>query len=216
MGSSQSVNELLEELEFLFKGYSNELRATTHPHRLASVSSAVKDYVYRPEDSLVRETLLEHVGSLPIVATTFYPHLQDDSVDLGQALVMLAVHDIGELITGDEITFTKKSQKEKKEQAEALKLLHTFYHDAYRDIEAPVSQTAKFARAIDKITPDILDYLTPAEITVERYKHFVGTEPHEIVDLIVKHKRPHMLWNPFMTEFHTLLMDHLAAKLQKV
>lgn len=54
---------------------------------------------------------------------------------------------------------------------------------------------------------------TPAETTKVRFKHFVGIEPDQIVDVIVKHKRPYMLWNPFMTEFHIYLMEQITKKL---
>lgn len=212
----KATADLLTELEFLFERYSQELRATTQPYYLAKISGQVKDYQYHPEDILVRETLMEHVGSLPMVATAFYPYIQDDGVDLGKALTMLAIHDIGELMTGDEMTFTKKPDGKAAEREAALKLLHKSYHDVYDDVETQASQSAKFAKAIDKITPDIVDYLTPADITIWRYRHFCKTEPDGIIDLIIKFKRPYMLWNPFMTEFHKLLMKKLAAKLKAV
>jgi len=216
MSLQKTPLELLEELEFLFEKYSQELRATTQPYYLAKVRDRVKDYEYHPEDILVRETLMEHVGSLPMVATAFYPFINDKAVNLGDALIMLAIHDIGELVTGDEMTFTKQASSKKPEHEAALQLLHTSYHEVYEDVESQGSKTAKFAKAIDKITPDILDYLTPPEITIWRYKHFVGIEQNEIVDLILKHKRSYMLWNPFMTEFHKVLLDKLAVKLKGV
>jgi HD domain-containing protein len=210
----KAAAELLEKFEFLFENYSNELRATTQPYQLQRVGDKVTAYKYHPEDILVRETLMEHIGSLPMVAIEFYPYINDASVDLGQALVMLAIHDIGELVTGDEMTFTKKASSKKPEHAAALKLLDASYHDIYEDVESQASQTAKFAKAIDKITPDIYDYLTPADITIQRFRHFVGIEQDEIMDLLLKHKRPYMLWNPFMTEFHKLLYEKIAAKLK--
>ena len=205
--------ELLEKLEFLFKGYSNEPRATTQPYWLHRVQTKVSGFVYDPEDVLIRETLMEHVGSLPMVATAFYPFIDDPAVDLGKALTMLAIHDIGDLVTGDEMTFTKSKDSKGSEMEAARKLLHPYYHDLYEDVEHQTSPTAKFAKAIDKITPDIFDYLTPPDITVWRFKHFVGIERGEIIDLLLKHKRPYMLWNPFMTEFHKLLYEKIAEKL---
>lgn len=210
---SQAATNLLKELEFLFEKYSQELRATTQPYYLRKVAKHVPDYAYHPEDILVRETLMEHVGSLPVVAAAFYPHINDAGVDLGQALLMLAIHDIGELITGDEMTFIKKESAKEPERQAALSLLHKYYHDAYHDVESQTSPSAKFAKAVDKITPDILDYLSPASVTLWRYRHFVGIEPDAIVGLIEAKKRPYMLWNPFMTEFHTLLLYRLGKKL---
>ncbi len=214
MNSQTTAAELLEKLEFLFEKYSQEMRASTQPYYLAKISDGVKDYKYHPEDVLIRESLLEHIGSLPMVATAIYPLIQDEEVDLGQSLIMLAIHDIGELITGDEITFTKKKAGKKLEFDAAITLLHPSYHSLYEDVESQSSKSAKFAKSIDKITPDILDFLTPADITIRRYKHFVDIEPEEIIDLIIKHKRPYMLWNPFMTEFHTLLVNRFSDKLK--
>ncbi|HEU5379432.1 MAG TPA: HD domain-containing protein [Ktedonobacteraceae bacterium] len=136
---------------------------------------------------------MEHVGSLPMVATAFYPFIDDPDVDLGKALTMLAIHDIDELITGDEMTFTKSKDSKSPEMEAARKLLHPYYHNMYEDVEHQDSQTAKFAMAIDKITPDLFDYLTPVDISIWRFKHFVGIEPEEIMGLLLKHKRPYML-----------------------
>lgn len=190
------------------------MRATTQPYHLKKYTDKHTDYTYNPEDMIVRESLLEHIGSLPMVAVAFYPLLDNKNVDLGQTLTMLAIHDIGELVTGDEMIFTKKVSRKRPEHEAAIKLLHASYHKVYEEVESQASPSAKFAKAIDKITPDILDYLTPAGITIQRYKHFVGVGPDGIVDLILKHKRPYMLWNPFMTEFHKLLLDKLSDKLK--
>lgn len=209
-----SVDDVLKQIEFLFERYSLERRATTQPYLLAKAKEAVKDYEYHPDNDLVRETLMEHVGSTPVVATALFPYLDDKEVNIGDALTMLAIHDIGELETGDEITFTKKATSKDPEYQAAIKLLDPIYYAIYDDVETKGSKSAKFAKAIDKITPDIMDYLTPANITIWRYRHFVGIEPEEIIDMIIKHKRPYMLWNSFMTEFHIHLIDQLEHKLR--
>jgi hypothetical protein len=215
MVANTHIQEVLAKVEFLFEKYSLERRATTQPYLLNKVKETVKDYTYQPDDELVRETLMEHVGSTPVVATTLFPYLEDNEVNIGDSLTMLAIHDIGELITGDEITFTKKASSKNPEYEAALKLLNPIYHKIYDDLETKTSKSAKFAKAIDKITPDIMDYLTPADITVWRFKHFVGIEADQIIDMIVQHKRPYMLWNPFMTEFHTHLIEKLRNKLEQ-
>ncbi len=115
--------KLLGQLEFLYEKYSEELRATTQPYYLRKVIQSVPYYQYNPEDILVRETLMEHAESLPVVATAFYSYIDD--------------------------------------------------------AESQTSKSAKFAKAIDKITPDIIDYLTPADVTIQRFKHFVGIGPKD-------------------------------------
>lgn len=212
--SKKDLQKFLDELEFLFEGYSKTLRATTQPYLWQTAHKHFPNFTYHPDDNLVRETLMEHVGSLPVLATAFYPHISDGEVNLGDTLTMLAIHDIGELITGDEMTFIKKKDDTKAEYEAALKLLSPIYHEIYDDAKKNKSKSARFAKAIDKITPDIMDYLTPKDIMIWRYKHYTGiSEPDKITDLIVKHKRPYMLWNDFMTEFHIFLLTELRKKL---
>ena len=91
--------------------------------------------------------------------------------------------------------------------------MHPIYHSFYEDIENKVSKSAKFAKAIDKIAPDIIDYLSPASITKQRLKHFANFESDQIVSKIVEFKRPHMVWNPFLETFHIHLIEKLAIKL---
>jgi 5'-deoxynucleotidase YfbR-like HD superfamily hydrolase len=208
------MQEILDQVEFLFERYSLERRATTQPYLLKVAEAQLTGYKYHPDDDLVRETLIEHVGSLPMLGTALYPYIKDPDVDLGQSLIMMAIHDIGELITGDEMVFTKKTNANIAEREAALKLLHPMYHDIYDDAETKSSKSAKFAKAIDKINPDIIDYLMPPEITKWRYKEYVGIEPDQIIETIEKHKRPHMLWNPFLTEFHIHLLTQLDKKLR--
>ncbi len=214
IANETSYSQILDNLIDIYSRYSREYRATTQPYHLATLQSAQSDYKWNPEDLVIRESLLEHVGSLPIVASQLYPYIADSEVDFGHALALLSVHDIGELATGDEITFTKQKSKEDNERVEALKLLHPSMHSLYMEAEEVSSKSAMFAKAIDKITPDILDYVTPVEITVVRYKHFAKREPKEIIPTIREFKHPFMTWNPFMTGFHLELLDRLDKQLQ--
>lgn len=206
--------ELLDHIIFLYAGYSNEHRATTQPFHLERAKSNVSGYVYEVEDLIVREPLIEHSGSLPIVAAAVYPYINAPAVNLGEALTMLAIHDIGELIVGDEMTFTKAAESAVDEQAQALKLLPSSLHKAYLDIELQRTETARFAKAIDKITPDIIDIMTPADVTIKRLHHYVGIEPHEIVPMIKDFKHPYMVWNEFMTDLHLEILDRLDTMLR--
>ncbi len=213
--NKKELEKLLARFEALYSGYSREMRTATDNFRLNRLLELYPEYKYNPDDNLIRESLMEHVGSLPMVATTFYPYINEPEVDLGKALIMLAVHDIGELEIGDVNTFVKDESKNEKnrERDAAFKLLDPSYHELYLDIEEQRSITGKFAKSIDKISPDILDYFVPIEITVERLKHFVHIETEEIIDVIVKHKRPAMLWNSFLTDFHIMLIDKFQEKI---
>lgn len=209
-----NVSEVLDQVLFLYKGYSQEHRASTQPFHLEKIQKHVKNYKYTSQDLLVREPLIEHSGSLPIIATTLFPHLETENVNLGQALIMLAIHDIGELVTGDEITFTKNKSKASEEQKHALNLLPVYLHEIYLEMEERSSDTAKFAKAVDKIAPDIVDLLTPTEVTVIRFKDYVNILPKEIVPTIKNFKHPYMIWNPFLKALHLEILTRLDKKLK--
>lgn len=204
--------EVLDQIVFQYRGYSTEYRKSTQPFILENVKKKVKNYEYYYNDTLVRETLIEHTGSLPIVATAVYPYIDNKNVDLGKTLTMLAIHDIGELIVGDEMAFTK--QDNDNEEAAALKLLPKQYHRMYLDMEKRMTDTGKFAKAIDQMTPDIIDMLTPPEITIQRYKLFTDKEPHEIIPMITAFKRPFMEWNPFLTNLHKEIIGRTEERLK--
>jgi len=210
------VESTLKEIEYLYRKYSLEKRATTQPFILEVVKEQIAGYEYNPSDVLVRESLIEHSGSLPMVATALFPHIDDEDVELGKALTMLAIHDVGELAVGDQNVFTKEDDGVEEHEF-ALEFLDPIYHELYKEVEgqADRSKTAQFAKAVDKITPDILDYLAPADVTIWRYKYFTDTEREGIVPLIRKYKRPYMLWNEFMTNFHDYLMEKLEKKIMK-
>jgi len=202
----------LDQIIFLYSGYSTEHRANTQPFRLQNIQNYIDNYQYNPKDLIIREPLIEHTGSLPIVATTIYPYINNKEVDLGTSLIMFAIHDIGEIKIGDEITFTKK--EDINEKIEALKLLPEQFHNIYIDMEETKTLTGKFAKSIDKMTPDIVDLITPAEITIKRYQDFMNKKPNEIVPLIKEHKHPYMIWNDFLKNLHLEILDRLDKKLQ--
>ncbi len=209
------LEDLLEKLERLYAGYATTVRSATDQYRLNEVIKLIPDYKYNPADIIIRENLIEHIGSLPMVAIELYPYIDNPEVDLGRALTMLAIHDIGELTVGDVNTFVKSNDDKEKnaEMDAALELLHPSFHSLYLEVENKTSITGQFAKSIDKIAPDIMDYMVPIEVTVERFKHFVGIGPEEMVDIIIKHKRPYMLWDPFLTDFHIMLVDKFKEKL---
>lgn len=208
-----SPDDIIDTIVTLYTKYSRVYRKTTQPIILEDVRATDPAFTYDPESHIIRERLIEHVGSLPIIATTLFPYLEDASVHLEETLTMLAIHDIGELVTGDEMAFTKRKEDKQGEIDAALSLLHPQLHDTYLQVEHVRTPSGKFAKAIDKIAPDFLDYVAPVDITRARYKHFMNIDTPEVVKLIVTHKRPYMLWNPFMTRLHIRLVERLQEKL---
>ena len=157
---------------------------------------------------------MEHVGMLPAIAVEIFPYLNDPEVELGLALTYLAIHDIGELLVGDVNTYIKQPGHASNEEAAAYSLLHPMFHQLYREVETiGTSPTVQFARAVDKLAPDIFEILLPVEYSKRRLAHFARLEPDQIIPAIVKRSRPHMLWNPFLTELHKVVCERLEARL---
>lgn len=196
------------KIESLLAGYSAVRRASVQPYNYSEYIKHHADYQYDPADAIVRESLLEHVGMLPVIAIYFHPYLEAE-VDLGKVLQLLAVHDIGEVTTGDTPVFKKQGDEDEQERLAALALLHPNYHQLYQEYTALETIEAKFAKSIDKLAPDMYDVLTDYKINSIRLARFTDNKPYEIPNLIRKHKSPYMEWNPFLKEFHDGLIQRL-------
>lgn len=155
--------------------------------------------------------MIEHVGCLPIIATFLHPYL-DKPVDLGKVLTILAIHDIGEIELGDELTFTKKSDQANIEFTTGLGLLHPNYHSIYKEVFELLTPESKFAKSIDKIAPDILDLICGESYSVERVASQAQWERGGVIQRIRDKKRPFMLWSQFMTDLHDELFLRFKIK----
>lgn len=214
--ANKDIIKLFELLCKRFTEYSEEKRAATQPTRLAELKKLHPAYKYNPQDSIIREPLIEHVGSLPVVATTLYPFIGRDDINLGEALIMLAIHDIGELLVGDTITFAKSREEDDDEEKAALTILEPIYHDYYKRIEHQTDPTAQFAKTVDKMTPDIIDFLNSADDTMQRYESFMGTgTPEDIIQMKIDHKLRYMVWDKKVEELFRYILDQTREKLAK-
>jgi 5'-deoxynucleotidase YfbR-like HD superfamily hydrolase len=123
------------------------------------------------EQPLITESLLEHVGNLPVVATFLYPYLeQKENINLGRVLTMLAIHDIGETKVGDAHPHRKTQEEVEAEHTAALSLLSEGYHDLFNEYEECESLDAKFAKAVDVFSTFLSDQLHPREVVQARLK----------------------------------------------
>ena len=118
---------------------------------------------------------------------------------------MLSIRDIGELTVGDELTFTKVSEQSTFEYDAAMELLHDNYKELYREMHELKSNEAKFVKSIDKLAPDILDYLCGEEYCINRMVIQAGWKPEEALMNVRAKKRPFMEWSPFLANFHDKL-----------
>jgi HD domain len=208
----QNYNQILTELVELIKGYSKTLRGNPQPYTFQRLAQKYNlGYDWREE--IYRETLLEHTGSLPVIATFLYPYIGIE-LDIGKVLLMLSFHDIGELREGDIITFLKKPEDGEKENRFTLEALNPVYHNVYLEFEAMETNEAKFAKSIDKLAPDVYDYIWP-EATVTRLTERLGITESEVVPKLREFKSKYMLWNEFLTGFHNVIMVEVEKQIIK-
>ena len=206
--SDINYNQVLDGLLWQLEKYNQVYRKSTQPFKKAEIINHFPEYRFDFDDKIVRETLLEHVGCLPIVASYLHTYM-DKSVDLGRVLIMLSIHDIGELVTGDEGFFDKQKQISDNEFEAALNLLPEYQKQLFIELEKNETNEAKFANSVDKITPTILEIFLGKQSAIDRVWLQTGWEKSEVLEKIKTAKMPLMLWSDFMFNFTNLIFERL-------
>ncbi|MEI6728764.1 MAG: HD domain-containing protein [bacterium] len=214
MQPTQNYKQTLDDLATLYTNYYHTHRASTNPFKLEEAIATNPDFQYGPDKIIIRENLAEHVGSLPIVASFLHPYIEH-KVDLGKALQMLAIHDIAETTLGDENIFSKSQAKEDQEFEETMRLLHPSQHEIFKEFEAMETNESKFAKSIDKLTPDLIDYLCQPEVILIRFSLQMHTTPDKILELVRSFKTKYMLWDGFLKVFHETMLSEFEKNLAK-
>ncbi len=193
----------------LIKRYSNTLEREKSFHALS-----ITDREFNSDDVkklIMRESLIEHVGHLPILATYLHPIIQEESdlnIDLGKVLIMLAYHDIGELELGDELEFSKSKEKQEAEVIAGLKMIHPLHREYYSEFFDGQSIEAKFALSIDKIAPSIQELTIPQSIPLR--SEVLG---YDINDL--KDRQKYYEWNKFLSGLYTEVISQMEEIIDK-
>lgn len=196
------IKEIIQEFLKLQNAYSFTKRALVTADRYVQIAQAgmvdIKDY----DNEVLREPLVEHVGHLPILASYLHPHIEhSDKVDLGRALIMLSIHDIGETVTGEIFAYHKTNNDSETEYQAALKVLHPNFHIYLDEYEAGETLDAKYAKAIDALAPNIHEVDMP-NVTMERFARLGAS-----VDHVIKKKRQYCEWDGVLLEVFDLLMS---------
>ncbi len=119
-------------------------------------------------DESRRENDAEHSWHLTLMAITLYEHANDPGLDLLKILRMVIIHDIVEIDAGDTYIYDevhKQDQAEREQRAadRLFGLLPADQASSFRSIwdefEAGKSPEARFAKAIDRLHPMLLNYL---------------------------------------------------------
>jgi putative hydrolase of HD superfamily len=137
------------------------------------------------------ETSAEHSWHLALMAIVLHEHFSE-SIDLGRALALIAVHDLAEVYAGDTVIYDASAvaTQVEREDAAARRLFDALRDDqrlmlvALRsEFEAGETPEARFARAVDSFQPTWQhwgDHANPpmenlsASSVLARKRQFVG------------------------------------------
>ncbi|HEY6272042.1 MAG TPA: HD domain-containing protein [Terriglobales bacterium] len=134
------------------------------------------------------ENSAEHSWQLAMLALSLAPYAEP-SMDMNRVTRMLLVHDIGEIDTGDTMVFTEGGWEERK-AAELAAVTRIFgilpdnqgtnLLDLWREFERRETPEARFAHAVDRAMPVLLNLSNNGQswrengISYERVVHRVG------------------------------------------
>lgn len=116
-----------------------------------------------------RENSAEHSWHIALMALILAEHANQPDLDLLRVLKMLLIHDIVEIDAGDALIYDAAAQQKKGdlEKAAAERLFGLLPHDQQREyrqlwdeFEARETAEAKFARALDRVQPILLNFHT--------------------------------------------------------
>jgi putative hydrolase of HD superfamily len=192
--------ELIQSLIDLQNKYAKTYRAMVTCERLGHLLARAGEVDVLREE--IREPLIEHVGHLPVIASFIHPHITHSAdVNLGRALVMLSIHDIGETVTGDFLTYTKTVDHETEEAEVTRKLLPPTLRTYFDEFEEMESLDAKFAKSVDAVAPFLHEISAP-NLTRTRFKKY------GITSQIVETKKKALFeWDPVLREMFTEIIE---------
>ncbi|EFC81381.1 HD family hydrolase [Parafrankia sp. EUN1f] len=149
---STSDSRLARQLGFILE--IDKLKSVLRRSRLADDSRAEND--------------AEHSWHLAMMAVVLGEYA-DEEVDTGRVLRMLLVHDLVEIYAGDTFVYDQAAiaEQEAREKAAADRLFPLLPRDQavqlrslWEEFEARRTPDARFARALDRLQPLILNYVT--------------------------------------------------------
>ncbi len=209
-----TTDQIVDRLTELTQQYANTYRGNVDYQKYMHLQKLTWKTIIDFDQERVRESLICHVGHLPIVASYIHPFLEHtDDVDLWRALMMLAIHDIGETVVGDVITTARDRTKEEDnaEQKAIHDLLTDTQYMLYQEYEHPTTNTGRFAKSIDKIWWQIMAYANDAEIERERINHFGFS-----IESVEQRYQGLMTRDGFLVDFFWTLMKKTKQKLAVV
>jgi len=198
------TQQLIADFLKIQDGYQFTRRSSLTKERFRDVVGSNEELAFVESNPAIKETLIEHVGHLPIIASFFHEYTSHASdIDLGRVLIILSVHDIGETELGDINTYDKTNAEEDEEIAVATKILSPALVSYFEEYEEQVTLDAKYAKFVDAIAP-VFHKLDMPYINQKRF-HAKG---RTTADIVTK-KRHLMEWDPFLLEVFDVCLEQL-------
>ncbi len=119
-------------------------------------------------DASRRENSAEHSWQLALMAMTLAEHA-NEPVDVGRVVKMVLLHDLVEIDAGDTFLYddgaqAKKAERENSAADRIFGLLpedqRTEFRAIWEEFEAGATADARFAQALDRLMPMMLNYAT--------------------------------------------------------
>lgn len=161
------VKTLIEDLMKLLDLYESTRRS--HLSRDTYLWTKKWNPDTKVSDRHVRESLLEHVWTLPVIATYLHP-LIDSTIDIWHVLKLLSVHDIWEIIAWEVITFDTNATTDTNELTAATLLLPAYQLERYKEFLEHETLESKFAHSVDRFCATINTLRSNIEAEKERWK----------------------------------------------
>lgn len=200
----KDAKQLIVDFLKIQRGYQFTRRSTITKERFRDVVHGDESKILSEDNNPVMETLIEHVGHLPIIASFFHEYsTNSNDIDLGRVLTILSVHDIGETILGDINTYIKTDLDSAKEIEVAHSILSNKLVSYFDEYESQVTLESKYAKFVDLIAP-IFHKLEIPYITQKRFQSN-GRKTEDII----KKKRHHLEWDPSLLEIFDICLDQL-------
>ncbi len=157
------------------------------PHLIVMTSERLKqqlEFIVEVDKlkRIIRQTLVtpdrtnendaEHSWHISLMAMLLIEYSNSNSIDLMKVIKMLLIHDIIEIDAGDTFCYDYKAalDKEERETKAANRLFQILpqdqaieYRKAWDEFEAAESPEAKFAAAMDRLQPLLLNFNTEGE-----------------------------------------------------
>lgn len=202
----ENYQSILEKITSLLKSYACIKRGQILLPQYQDFQNYVP-WKISIENPCIRESLLTHVGCLPILASFLHPYIEHtQTTDLGKVLSMLAIHDIWETIVWDVISLQRNhSSKEEKDEINAAKqLLPRNQFKLLEEFEKMETNESKFSKALDRLICLLRWYIDKPEIERERRSYYWAT-----LSEMYKKWLPRMERDEFLLWFFNYLVNKM-------